>query len=420
MKITQYNLLFIFFSLLPLTIIIGSSVSIITILLLIIIFLLKLPELDIKKIYTNKVCISLFVLYIYLIFNTAISIDPYSGIFRNLGFLRFLLFFIVVNYFFYLKSNGENIFIFWSVLICIFITDIYIERFSGTNILGFGAQPVHGLNQRVSMTRVVSFFKDEPVAGAFVNGFIFIIIGYLFTVLKKKSYSMFICIIFFVLSIVAVLMTGERSNFIKIFAGFTIFLLFLDFLKFKHKLFFLLIVPGILFLIILSSDYLKLRYKHQFYSFLSSKEIRDKTFENNVYINLYKSGYEVFTNYPLFGVGTKNYRIETCKKNNEKNSNYFCITHPHQTYFELLAEHGILGTILILYILFFSIFKILRQMIMSKNYIQIGSFIYILINFIPLLPSGSFFSDFNITLFMINFCIMYAVNKKTNIFSSKN
>ena len=420
MKLTQYNLLLIFLSLLPLTIIVGSSVSLITILSLIIIFLLKLPILHIKKIYSNKVCISLFVLYLYLIFNTVISIDPYSGIFRNLGFLRFLLFFVVVNYFFYLKSNGENVFIFWSVIICIFITDIFIERFSGTNILGFGAQPDHGLSQDYSMTRVVSFFKDEAVAGAFVNGFIFIIIGYLFTVLKKKNYSMFICIIFFVLSLIAVLMTGERSNTIKIFVGFIIFLLFLDFLTFKKKLLFLLFVPGILFSIILSSDYLKLRYIGQFYNFLSSKEIRDKTIENNIYINLYKSGYEVFTNYPLLGVGAKNYRIETCKKNNEENSNYFCITHPHQTYFELLAEHGILGSILILYILFFSIFKILKQIIISRNYIQIGSFIYILINFIPLLPSGSFFSDFNITLFMINFCIMYAVNEKTNIFSSKN
>ncbi len=419
MKITQYNLLFIFFSLLPLTIVVGSSVSLITILLLILIFLLKPPELDIKKIYTNKVCISLFVLYLYLIFNTVISIDPYSGIFRNLGFIRFLLFFIVVNYFFYLKSNGENVFIFWSVLICIFITDIFIERFSGTNILGFGAQPDHGLNSRASMTRVVSFFKDEPVAGAFVNGFIFIIIGYLFTVLKKNNYSMFIFVIFSILSLVAVLMTGERSNTIKIFLGFMIFLLFIDFLKFKYKLFFLLFVSGILFSIILSLDYLKLRYKDQFYNFLFSKE-GDITLENNVYINLYKSGYEVFKSYPILGVGAKNYRIETCKKNNEKNSNYFCTTHPHQTYFELLSEHGILGTILILYILFFSIFKILKQIILSRNYIQIGSFIYILINFIPLLPSGSFFSDFNITLFMINFCIMYAVNEKTNIFSSKN
>ena len=56
----------------------------------------------------------------------------------------------------------------------------------------------------------------------------------------------------------------------------------------------------------------------------------------------------------------------------------------------------------------------------NRNYVQVGSFIYLLINFIPLLPSGAFFSDFNITLFMLNFSVMYAVNKKTNIFYSKN
>ena len=40
-----------------------------------------------------------------------------------------------------------------------------------------------------------------------------------------------------------------------------------------------------------------------------------------------------------------------------------------------------------------------------------------IINFTPILPSGSFFSDFNITLFWINFSIMFACNKKTNIFA---
>ena len=40
-----------------------------------------------------------------------------------------------------------------------------------------------------------------------------------------------------------------------------------------------------------------------------------------------------------------------------------------------------------------------------------------LINFIPLLPGGSFFNDFNSTLFWLNFSIFYASNPKTNIFS---
>ena len=415
MKIIENNLLFIFISLLPLTIIIGPSISLISILLIIIIFLPKFFNKDIFKVYTSKVCALLFVLYLYLILNTLTSSDPFSGIFRNLGFLRFLLLFVVINYFFFSKSNGNNVFIFWTIIFSIFIIDVFIERFSGTNIMGFGAETAHGINQ----TRVVSFFKDEAIAGAFINGFIFVVMGYLIMTSKNKSFIFVITTLFFISSLVAVLLTGERSNTIKAFIGFIIFLFFLDFIKFKIRLFFLFFLTGLLTIIILSSDYLKLRYIGQFYKFLSSKETREKSFEYNIYIELYKSGFEVFKNHPLLGVGAKNYRIETCKKNTQ-DSNYVCNTHPHQIYVELLAEHGIFGFILILSIYFFLIFRILKQIIISRNHIQIGSFIYILVNFIPLLPSGSFFSDFNLTLFMINFSIMYGVNKKTNIFSSKN
>ena len=61
--------------------------------------------------------------------------------------------------------------------------------------------------------------------------------------------------------------------------------------------------------------------------------------------------------------------------------------------------------------LFCFFFINLKNIIYSKNYIQIGAFVYILTNFIPFIPSGSFFSDFNITFFMINLSIMYALKK---------
>ena len=140
-----------------------------------------------------------------------------------------------------------------------------------------------------------------------------------------------------------------------------------------------------------------------------------------MYFKLYKSGISVFKNYPILGVGNKNYRVETCDtKKNSIYKDYYCLTHPHQIYIELLSEHGIFGTVTILSIIFYLLFRILKQIIRSQNYIQIGAFIFILINFVPLLPSGSFFSDFNLTLFMINFSIMYAVNKETNIFKNKS
>ena len=61
-------------------------------------------------------------------------------------------------------------------------------------------------------------------------------------------------------------------------------------------------------------------------------------------------------------------------------------------------------------------FKMLRVIINSKNQLQIGCLVYLGLTFIPLIPSGSFFSDYNATLFWINFSVMYAAGKETNIF----
>ena len=119
----------------------------------------------------------------------------------------------------------------------------------------------------------------------------------------------------------------------------------------------------------------------------------------------------------------KNYRIETCgeKEKAKENNRYYCLTHPHQIYFEFLSEHGLIGTFLLLSLsVFFAlIFKHLKVIILSQNYLQIGAFTFLITNFLPLIPSGSFFSDFNISLFILNLSIMYAVNKKTNFFFKK-
>ena len=57
------------------------------------------------------------------------------------------------------------------------------------------------------------------------------------------------------------------------------------------------------------------------------------------------------------------------------------------------------------------------MIILSRNMLQIGAFSYLLINFVPILPGGSFFADFNATLFWLNFSIFYASNPLTNIFN---
>lgn len=260
----------------------------------------------------------------------------------------------------------------------------------------------------------MSFFKDEPIAGAFISSFIFILFGNL---LEKFSNKKIIPFIFLLILLFGIMLTGERSNSIKVIMGGLIFFALIDNYSIKKKIVTLLIFFGIIITLIFYSDYLSNRYIGQIVKYFNSKDVIQKSIDQNIYIKIYKSGYKVFENYPLFGVGNKNYRIETCNKKKWRDYGYTCTTHPHQIYFELLSEHGVIGSIIILSIFFFLMFRILKEILRSRNYIQVGAFIYVLISFIPILPSGSFFNDFGLTLFWINFSIMFACNEKTNIFT---
>ncbi|MDA9646903.1 O-antigen ligase family protein, partial [Candidatus Pelagibacter sp.] len=171
-----------------------------------------------------------------------------------------------------------------------------------------------------------------------------------------------------------------------------------------------------------TSNFLKLRYGGQFFKpavsfFQTNNEFnKEDEFKDNIYIRNYQSGFEVFKKYPFFGVGNKNYRIETCL--NKKNSKYFCTTHPHQIYFEFLAEHGLIGSMILFFILFNLIFSKIKIILNSNNYLQLGCLIFLITSFIPFLPSGAFFADYNLNIFWINLSIMYAVGEKTNVYRS--
>lgn len=414
--VNKENFFLLLFSFLPISIVIGSTVSLVNIILLNLLFLLFLIF-EKKFDFINHIAIKLiFILYLYLIFNSFISQNYEIGLARNLGFIRLIILFIFINYFFFYYENERKLFDFWSIILSIFIIDVFVEYFFDTNLLGWGASTIDGVAQPNGL-RITSFFKDEPIAGAFLSSFVFLTFGHILKRFNKNTFAM----IFLFIAFTALILTGERSNTIKIFLGIIIYFLFIDFIRIKTKIIIFLLFSMIFGLILSQSTYLKNRYFWNFFNQFTSKENLLKFEQENLYVKLYKSGYAVFKNYPILGVGNKNYRFETCKNSDEQlKFGYKCLTHPHQLYFEFLSEHGLVGTILILSIFFYLMFKILKSILLSKNYIQIGAFIFVLINFTPLLPSGSFFSDFNITLFWLNFSLMFACNKKTNIFAKNS
>ena len=399
----------------PITIIVGPTVSLINLLIIDFLFLYVLIREKNKLFFKHYSIKLLLILYLYLIFNSLISINTEIGLARNFGFLRLIIFFVFINYFFY-NFKKNNFLNYWTIFLIIFLIDVFIEFFFGANIFGWGAREIDGVPQP-NGRRVMSFFKDEAVAGAFLSGFIFLLFGNL---LSKYPQKKLIPLSFLVIFFLAILFTGERANTIKIFIGMMLFFMFLDFYEIKKKIISLVVVFGVIIFILLKSDYLNNRYVGQILKYFNSVNKFKIALDENIYFKLYRSGYSVFQKYPTFGVGNKNFRLETCKTENLKNyEGYHCMTHPHQIYFEFLSEHGLFGSLIILSIFFYLLFKILIEILISRNYLQVGTFIFILVSFLPLIPSGSFFSHFSISLFWLNFSIMFACNEKTNIFNLK-
>ena len=408
----------ILFSIIPVSIIVGQAVSLINILIIDFSFIILILYKKDYKFLSNKTIKLIIFLCLYLIFNSIIAKDFSMSAHRNFGFIRFGIFFLAFNYFFYNKDFVNRVLIIWMITLSILSLDVYIESIFGRNMFGYGEE--YG-------ERIVSFFKNEPIVGGYINGLYLIIIGYLFYIDRKITNKYrYIILIFSMLLLVAIILTGERSNTVKAVFGFFLFYLLNDSFKFKEKLFSVFLLILMCIFLLNTSNFLKSRYGSQLFEpigLILNPVTEFNIWERNndkskvrIYFNLYQSGFEVFKKYPIFGVGNKNYRVETCS--NKKNTKYKCNTHPHQFYFEFLAEHGLIGVMILLFILFNLIFSKIKIILNSKNYLQFGCLIFLLTSFIPFLPSGAFFADYNLTIFWINLSIMYAVGKKTNVYRS--
>ena len=138
--------------------------------------------------------------------------------------------------------------IYWSCIIAIVIFDIFFESIFGQNILG---------NESPDKTRIISFFKDETVVGGFVLCFAYFITTYYLNKNLSKNYK-FLFNFLLLLIPITILITGERSNFIKSLIIFSIILIFIDQNKLilKKKKFFHINSSFIFKIDILKSKYL--------------------------------------------------------------------------------------------------------------------------------------------------------------------
>ena len=140
-------------------------------------------------------------------------------------------------------------------------------------------------------------------------------------------------------------------------------------------------------------------------------------FYKNLGLNLDRAPRQIFKDNPIFGVGIKNFRVESFDKKYEGILGLSVkwtggSTHPHQIHYEFLSETGIFGYLSFLIFIILSIYWSFKSYIITKNVYQFSAMLFVIVNLLPFLPSGSFFTTYSSGLFWINYAIMVGYVKK--------
>ena len=387
-------------SLFPLSVFFGSGIINIQIIMIDLIFLYEIFK-NKKLSYLNDKFFYLFCLiWFYLLINLFFSIDLENSFSRSFGFCRFVILVFALKYYIFDENEDYKKYIFsiWSISFLIISLDLVFELIVGENILGF---------KTYMPGRLAGFFNQELKIGYIYSFLGVIVISYLCLKLKNTKlnklifYTIFFTILFISLAI------GERANFIKLFMMFLIFIFLFENKNFKHKIYLILSFLVITLITLLSLEHNN-QYKHRFWGMFLKPVLNNPInyLNNSNYGDHYKAAYNVFEKNKIFGVGLKNYRIEVSSGEYGYNTS----THPHEKHLELLSELGLIGYLIFISFFIYSIFQGLRLFLKNRNLYQLSGLLFIFINLIPLIPSGSLFTTYTAVFFWFSFSFM--INSK--------
>ena len=393
------NLLFFFFSIYPITFLLGNFA--INLFLFIFNFLLILGFF--KNCYNYKV-LNKYILYLLFFLFLSFVINLIFSNNFHLTYPRVLKFILIIGSILSFKqlllgfksTEINKLYKIWSIIFVIVIFDIIFELIFKINVIGL---------KSFMPGRVASFSGNELNIGHFFSAFSLIFMSFVYVNYKNISLNLIIGILLITISF----LIGERSNFIKTLLIISAFIFLIHQIKVRYKILsFSSLIIFFIILLNLNPGY-KLRYLDQFTKVLTKEGI-NYYFDNTIYGAHYNVAKEIFKDNKFFGVGIKNFRIESFSNKyadlDHKQNNRRANTHPHQVHYEFLAETGLVGYFSFALFICFSFYLAIKNYIKSRNLFQLSAIFYVLISLLPLLPSGSFFSTYTSSLFWLNYAIM--------------
>ena len=407
-------------------------------------FYLLLSILFIYQLYTKKISLKLnfnadliikISFCLYLIFNSFFITYESALFHKSLFYFRFLLIAFIISK---ILNDEEHtlkyisfIFLLCSILLSL---DIIYQSQTGFDIFGYQAglctfpDGEQNLNP-FDCERFSGFFGDELIAGNFLVTYGLFFSYIFFSRLKKNFFNILLLSLSTLLIFLAIIISGERNAFLSIL------LVLLFNILFNKKARKYLIYPILIFLLIFTFSFKK--FEHIKYRYIDWPITIINSYEGNIFKKLmqtpwgvhYTTAYDIFQNNKIFGSGFKSFRNE-CKKDiydyknlNQKynlnltdaNSNG-CSSHPHNMYFELLSEMGLVGFILFFILIFFIIFK---PYFKNINYTKDKQDVIFVLSIIfsimfPFRPTGSFSGTISASnlWFFIGFYLYFVNNLK--------
>ena len=397
-----------------------------------------------KKIFEDKLDILdkiLIILFVYILlcsffnnisyYNDGSSKDFYV-FFKSLFFLRFLILYFVVK--FLVKENIINFkYFFITSFICVtFVSlDIIFQLIFGFDVFGYESPS--------DSRRLSGPFGEELIAGSFIQRFslISLFLIPIFFKFKKNSNTYLFTIFFIFLYLTSLVLAGNRIPlvfFILTISGIAIFeqklrkfllpfifTVFLStFLVFNlnefsryHMLSFGEKIEQIVFPFseknLLTEEEKEKNEIHEFYTF----EHQGKKYKMlNSHLKEFKTGYVTWLDKKILGGGIKSFKIN-CPKAKTIN----CSSHPHNYYLEILANLGLIGFFIILFLFIAIFFKIFIPKYFKKSHLNnfhlITPFIFLFFaEIFPIKSTGSFFSTANSTYIFLILSIIVSLAKK--------
>lgn len=391
--------------------------------LLVIVSLLFIVQVFYKKLYFyfhNRYSYIFIAYCIFIILCSLLSSNILLSLESSLFYFRFGIFALAVWYIIDTDPMFIRYFTYLllGLFIILFIDGVY-QYLTNYNFLGYH----YGGN------RLTSLFGEKKVLGNFLSRLLPLLVALLILQLKNTGINGLLILLLTLCSGFLISISGDRTGFvIYLFSVFTSFLLMNSWKKMRIVNVVLFSTTLIVIVFLDTNIYNRLINKTIFQIQGNLQAPDEKLYFLSKTHHLYlETSFKMFKENKIYGIGPKNYRDQCNNKKYRTEDIYLrstnpCSTHPHNTYFQSLAETGIIGFIPIVTICFMIGFIFLRQFIaLCKGSMYISDyklFLYIalIITVLPLLPSLNFYNNWiSIIYYLPIGFVLSAINSRTKL-----